>query len=312
MQVVISSPYAIDSLHGNTVSAMRIAGILEESGHVVEVIESGDSIADDSGALIALHARKSHVSVVAMKRQSSESKVILYLTGTDLYEDIPNGCPQAIESLELADTIVVSQEASFQSVPEAYQGKTRVVYNSIILPHLEPVDREVDLFVIASHLRSVKQPFFVVEALKLLEEDVRVKLMGAEIDIGNAELATKLSSDDSRFEWLGEQTYEQTLTWMRRSMATINTSLSEGGANSVGESIALGRPVLASRIEGNIGMLGAEYDGYFDSDSPAALAELMKRICNDDSYLKHLEQQVLKQSAKYSRVNEAKGWLALL
>ena len=66
MKVVISSPYATDSLHGNTVSAMRIAGILEESGHQPELIQAGDSITREAGALIALHARKSHASVTAM------------------------------------------------------------------------------------------------------------------------------------------------------------------------------------------------------------------------------------------------------
>jgi len=312
MKVTISSPYATDSLHGNTVSAIRIAGILEESGHVAEVIQSGDPIVEDTGALIALHARKSHASVVAMKQQSPKSKIILYLTGTDLYEDIPNGCPLAIESLEIADTIVVSQEASQKSVPATYQQKTKVVYNSIILPKLAPVERELDLFVIASHLRAVKQPFLAAEALRLSGESVRVKLMGAEIDSGAADFARKLNQSDSRFEWLGEQNYEQTLTWMKRSLATINTSIAEGGANSIGESIALGRPVLATRIEGNVGMLGENYDGYFAPDSPAELASLIKKICHDKSYQAHLEQQVLDQSAKYSRENERKGWLALL
>ncbi len=312
MKIVISSPYATDSLHGNTVSAMRIAGILEESGHFAQVIEAGDSIIEDATSLIALHARKSHAAIMTMKRQSPEGKIILYLTGTDLYEDIPNGCPLAIESLEVSDAIVVSQEASFQSVPVIYQHKAKVVYNSIILPKLEPVEREPDLFVIASHLRAVKQPFLVADSLGLLTNSVRVKLMGSEIDPESAELAQKFNQQDPRFEWLGEQTYPQALRWMKRSIATINTSLAEGGANSVGESIALGRPVLASKIEGNIGMLGEDYDGYFAADSPSELAKLMKKICHESSYQVHLEKQVLKQSAKYSRENERKGWLALL
>ncbi len=312
MKVIISSPYATQSLHGNTISAMRIAGILEESGHDVEVIQSGNSIPKGAGALIALHARKSHTSILAMKQQCPESKIILYLTGTDLYGDIPEGCPLAIESLSIADAIVVSQDASFNSVPVTYQQKTHVVYNSIILPQLDLAEREPDLFVIASHLRAVKQPFFVVEALGLLDENVRVKLMGSEIDPGSAEQAQTLTQKYPGFEWLGEQTYPQALTWMKRSIATINTSLSEGGANSIGESIMLGRPVIASRIEGNIGMLGEGYDGYFDPHSPAELASLIQKVTKDPSYLSHLEQQVLEQSAKYSRQNESKGWLALL
>ena len=312
MKIVLSSPYSLQSLHGNNISARRIADILRDSGHDVKIIRSGEPIPEGTQVLIALHARKSHAAIIGMKSQCPDAKIILYLTGTDLYGDIPDGCSLAKESLEIADAIIVSQDASLHSVPEEYLHKSRVVYNSISLTGLDTVEREHDLFVIASHMRAVKQPFFVVEALALLDDSVRVKLMGTEIDPGSAELAKKLMQSEPRFEWLGEQTYEQTITWMNCSLATINTSLAEGGANSVGESIVMGRPVLASRIEGNVGMLGEGYDGYFSPDSPAELAELMHKICSDRSFQAHLENQVKKQSTKYSRENERKGWLALL
>jgi glycosyltransferase involved in cell wall biosynthesis len=37
----------------------------------------------------------------------------------------------------------------------------------------------------------------------------------------------------------------------------------EGGANVVIEAVRSGVPVLASRIDGNVGLLGAGYDGFF-------------------------------------------------
>ena len=51
----------------------------------------------------------------------------------------------------------------------------------------------------------------------------------------------------------------------------------EGGANVVSEAIVLGVPVLASNIPGNVGMLGADYPGYYTCGDAKALARLMGR-----------------------------------
>ena len=55
----------------------------------------------------------------------------------------------------------------------------------------------------------------------------------------------------------------------------------EGGANVVIEAVRSGVPVLASRIDGNVGLLGADYDGYFPVGDAAALAALMRRFVAD-------------------------------
>ena len=51
----------------------------------------------------------------------------------------------------------------------------------------------------------------------------------------------------------------------------------EGGAHVVLEAVCSGTPVLASRIPGNVGMLGADYEGYFPHGEAAELAALMLR-----------------------------------
>ena len=51
----------------------------------------------------------------------------------------------------------------------------------------------------------------------------------------------------------------------------------EGGAHVVMEAVRSGTPVLASRVAGNVGMLGADYAGYFEHGDAAALAALLER-----------------------------------
>ena len=52
-----------------------------------------------------------------------------------------------------------------------------------------------------------------------------------------------------------------------------------------------GVPVLASRIDGNVGLLGADYDGYFPVGDAAALAALARRFCADAAFAARLRAQ---------------------
>ena len=51
----------------------------------------------------------------------------------------------------------------------------------------------------------------------------------------------------------------------------------EGGAHVIMEAALSGTPVLASRIAGNVGMLGAGYGGYFPPGDADALVALLRR-----------------------------------
>jgi hypothetical protein len=55
----------------------------------------------------------------------------------------------------------------------------------------------------------------------------------------------------------------------------------EGGAHVVIEAIRSGTPVLASRIDGNLGLLGSDYDGCLRAGRRRALAPCW-HACRDD------------------------------
>jgi len=71
----------------------------------------------------------------------------------------------------------------------------------------------------------------------------------------------------------------------------VHPSRIEGGANVVIEAVRSRVPVLASRIDGNVGLLGADYDGYFAAGDAAALATLMRRFVADTGFAAHLAAQ---------------------
>jgi glycosyltransferase involved in cell wall biosynthesis len=56
----------------------------------------------------------------------------------------------------------------------------------------------------------------------------------------------------------------------------VHTSRIEGGAHVIMEAVMSGTPVLASRVSGNVGMLGADYPGYFEPGNAQQLASLLR------------------------------------
>jgi glycosyltransferase involved in cell wall biosynthesis len=79
------------------------------------------------------------------------------------------------------------------------------------------------------------------------------------------------------YRWLGGLPHEAVRRRIQRAHLLVHASRMEGGAHVVMEAVASGTPVLASRIDGNVGMLGADYAGYFPWADAAALATLIRR-----------------------------------
>ncbi len=71
----------------------------------------------------------------------------------------------------------------------------------------------------------------------------------------------------------------------------------EGGAHVIMEAIRCGTPVLASRVPGNVGMLGPDYEGYFPHDDPLALADLILRCRREQADPQGLPARLAAQCA---------------
>lgn len=67
------------------------------------------------------------------------------------------------------------------------------------------------------------------------------------------------------------------------------SSRMEGGANVLSEAIAASVPILASRIDGNVGILGADYPGYFEVGDTTQLARLLTLAETSPGYLAELK-----------------------
>ena len=92
---------------------------------------------------------------------------------------------------------------------------------------------------------------------------VHLTLVGGALDDALAAAARALQAREPRVRWLGARPHGWTRQAIKRAHLLIVPSRMEGGANVIVEAVTSGTPVLASRVPGNVGMLGREYRGYF-------------------------------------------------
>jgi glycosyltransferase involved in cell wall biosynthesis len=102
------------------------------------------------------------------------------------------------------------------------------------------------------------------------------------------------------------------MRWLARSHAMVISSRMEGGAHVVSEAIATGVPVLASRISGNVGLLGGRYPGYYPVENDRALARLIERARTDHVFMGILGKAVKKRRALVRPAAERRALKALL
>ena len=240
--------------------------------------------------MIALHARRSHPSIKRYAATHPERPLVVALTGTDLYRDLRSD-DGARRSLELATFLIVLQELGVKELEPRHWSKTRVIYQSAdpVRPQ-PPAKRHFDVCVIGN-LRAEKDPFRCALAAQLLPPTSRVRIThaGKPYNEEFAEEARLHTSKNPRYRWLGEVPRWKARRLLSRSHLLAQTSIMEGGANTVSEALASGVPVIGSDIPGNIGMLGEDYPGYYPVGDEEALAQLLRRAETDDAFYETLK-----------------------
>lgn len=289
MKIALVTPARPGSRSGNRHTALRWAAFLRAAGHRVTVMTEWDGSPAD--VMLALHARRSHPSI-----EEFPGPVVLALTGTDLYQDIHTSA-EARRSIELAQRLIVLQA---RAADELERRANVVVQSSATRLRHRPV-RKFRLCVIG-HLRAVKDPLLTLRALRYVKRDVEVVQLGALLEKG-----LKPRTKDPRYRWLGSVPHGRALKWLASSHALVISSRLEGGANVVCEALRIGVPVLASRIPGNVGLLGEGYAGYFPVGDERALARLIEK---DPRFYRKLKRQIAPLRAKVSPRSEAKALLA--
>jgi putative glycosyltransferase (TIGR04348 family) len=320
-KLVLVTPAAAAANNGNWQTAKRWAHLLA-TDFDVEIVQRWAG--GDAALMIALHARRSAASAQAWREQMGARPLVVVLTGTDLYRDITVDVA-AQDSLHLADRLVVLNEHGVAALPPALRGKALVcLQSSLALQPRAKTARHLRALMVG-HLREEKSPQTYFEAARLLSgrADIRLDHVGAGLDEALAQqalaqqaLALSIAHSQGRgaahYRWLGALPHGATRRRIAAAHVLVHCSRMEGGAHVVTEAIVSGTPVLASRIDGNLGLLGADYGGYFDWGDAPALARLLERARDDPAMLATLASQCRARAPLFAPEQERRTLLSMV
>ncbi len=311
MKIAIVTPAAAGSRTGNRHTAQRWAAMLRAAGHKVTLATEWDARPAD--VLLALHARRSHPSILRYREAHPQGRLVLVLTGTDLYRDIRDDTSAQL-SMKLAQRLVVLQDEGLKELPRQFRAKTRVIYQSAQVKAKASPPARVFRVCVLGHLREEKDPFRAALALKLIRAQEKLELvhLGKSMSPAMAAQAKSLMADDPRYRWLGGVPHWRALGWLGRSHLMVISSRMEGGANVIAEAVCAGVPVLASAIPGNIGMLGASYPGYYAPGDEKALAKLLTKAMRHQAYYQSLKRGIAARRHLFRPQHEQASLVRLL
>jgi putative glycosyltransferase (TIGR04348 family) len=312
VKVRVVTPAPPRSSSGNRVTALRWARVLRGLGHTVAVQQDYRGEACD--LLVALHARKSAGAVARFRDRNPRGPLVVALTGTDLYGDARNGT-DVNRSLDLASRVVVLQAEAMARLPERVRAKTRVIVQSAEpAPGPHPLRRRAFEVCQLAHLRPVKDPFRAAMAARLLPADSRVTLVhaGAAVEPDLAARAHNEAASNPRYQWVGDLPRWQALRLLARCRLMVLSSRMEGGANALSEALAAAVPVVCSKVDGSVGLLGDEYPGYFTVGDTQALAALLRRAETDRAFYSVLQGHCRAAAPLVDPARERRGWRDLL
>jgi dimethylhistidine N-methyltransferase len=311
VKILIVTPARAGSRGGNRVTALRWARRLRELGHTVRLDEGLRAGAWD--LLIALHARKSFGALRDFQARHPGVPTVVALTGTDLYQELA-GSREAQEAVERATRLIVLQPLAIAALPEPVRWKARAIFQSTPeLPRLPPASDAFEVCVIG-HLRDVKDPLRAAAAARLLPAGSKIRILHAGEAL-SPELAARARAEmaeNPRYRWLGPLSRVDALALLRRSRLLCLTSRLEGGANVVTEAIAASVPVLSTRIDGSLGLLGHDHPGYFPVGDTRALATLLERAEAEPAFLAALQASGARLRPELDPSHERAAFSALL
>jgi len=266
--------------------------------------------------LVALHARRSHQSIMRFHKKYPHKPIIVALTGTDLYGDLHTS-NRARQSLELATRIIALQPEARDELDPQLRSKVRIIYQSVQSGSRQKYKKPSSSFFevcVIGHLRNVKDPFRSAMAARLLPSRSRIRVIqvGRAMTNRMAARAHAQMNTNVRYRWLGELPRWRAGQVLSRCRACVVSSKMEGGANVLSEAIVAGVPVLATRIPGNVGILGDSYAGYFKVGDTRGLARLLMRIESDANFLMLLRQHCESLVPLFDPSLEKAAWASLL
>jgi len=193
--------------------------------------------------------------------------------------------------MELADALTGLHDLVYRGIPGRFGSKLHVIHQSALpLKRRRCLSKRTFDVCVIGHLREEKDSLRAAYAIRDLPTGSRLRL----IHLGkahNEEWALNARTEmlnNSRYHWLGEVAAWRVRQELFKTHLMVISSVMEGGANVISEAVVAGVPIIASKIDGNIGLLGEDYPGYYPPKDTESLHSLLHQAERDPIFLKQL------------------------
>ena len=313
MRIIQVTPSGQTSKSGNRTTANRWAHIFRSLGHSVSTITDYDGRSADM--MVAIHAWRSARAIERFKTLYPEKPLVVCLAGTDINEFIHTHPKPTLKSMELADAMVCLHNLVKDITPISLQSKLHVIFQSA-KPLTGPrrlSNRNFNICVV-SHLREIKDPMRTALAVRTVPNQSKIKVthLGMAHDGRSAAKAIREMKQNPRYVWKGEVAGWQVRQELKRSHLMVISSRAEGGANVISEAVVAGVPVIASKIDGNVGLLGKNYRGYYPVGNTKELRKVILKAETNKAFIQNLAKQCNSIKSKFTGEREQESWAKLI
>ena len=313
MRLIQVTPSGQASKSGNRTTANRWARIFRSLGHRVSTITDYDDRSADM--MVAIHAWRSARAIERFKALYPEKPLVVCLAGTDINEFIHTHPKPTLKSMELADAMVCLHNLVKDITPISLQSKLHVIFQSA-KPLTGPrrlSNRNFNICVV-SHLREIKDPMRTALAVRTVPNQSKIKVthLGMAHDGRSAARAIREMKQNPRYVWKGEVAGWQVRQELKRSHLMVISSSAEGGANVISEAVVAGVPVIASKIDGNVGLLGKNYRGYYPVGNSKELRKVILKAETNKAFIQNLAKQCNSIKSKFIAEREQESWAKLI
>ncbi|MCA9213703.1 MAG: TIGR04348 family glycosyltransferase [Planctomycetales bacterium] len=317
MKIQFVVPNSASRTKGNFVTATRWAAICRELGHRTKICRVDDfKVKWNADVLVGLHAVHSAPVIAEFRGRFPARPIGVMLTGTDMVAAGQKRTAAAQRSMQTADFLVTLNQMAKDWLPADLQTKAFVIPQSAQVGNVKRIKPLSSVFevCVVGHLRKEKDPFRPALAARLLPEASRIRVhhFGAALSAAFARRAAQLSASESRYRWFGHYPRWKVLRRIARSRVLVQPSRSEGGASTISEAILLSTPIIASRISGNVGILGADYPALFECENTQQLSDLLFRFETDRQFHQHVAAATRALQSLVSPTNEQRRIKQLL
>ena len=313
VNISLITPAGKQSQSGNRTTAVRWQRLLRALGHRVAVATDYDGAPAD--LMIAIHAWRSAGAIMDFRERFPKRPLIVALGGTDINTFQKTHPETTLKSMAIADALVGLHDRVCDAIPKRFCKKLHVIHQSAqpLTQRRAPAKRWFEVCVIG-HLREEKDPLRTAEAAAMLPATSRLRVihLGKAHDKAWAAAARREMRRNPRYLWRDEVPGWAVRREFARAHLMVLSSVQEGGANVIGEAIVAGVPVIASEIDGSVGLLGPNYQGYFPTGDTRALADRLARAETDRDYLRTLARQCRARAKLFRPAREKRAWRQLL